>query len=43
MIPWLAKADQGKVFPNNTTFDTPEQQEEVRAAQELGWAWLPRW
>lgn len=30
MIPWLAKADQSKVFPNNTTFDTPEQQEEVR-------------
>ena len=29
MIPWLAKADQSKVFPNNTTFDTPEQQEEV--------------
>ena len=30
MIPWLAKADQSKVFPNNTTFETPEQQEEVR-------------
>lgn len=31
MIPWLAKPDQSKVFPNNTTFETPEQQEEVRA------------
>lgn len=31
MIPWLAKPDQAKVFPNNTSFDTPEQQEEVRA------------
>lgn len=30
MIPWLALSDQSKVFPNNTTFDTPEQQEEVR-------------
>ncbi|EFN54763.1 hypothetical protein CHLNCDRAFT_31413 [Chlorella variabilis] len=28
MIPWLAKPDQSKVFPNNTTFETPEQQEE---------------
>lgn len=27
MIPWLAKADQGRVFPNGITFDTPEQQE----------------
>ena len=31
MVPWLAKSDQSKIFPNNTTFDTPEQQEEVRA------------
>lgn len=38
MIPWLAKADQSKVFPNNTTFETPEQQEEVRAVQELALA-----
>lgn len=27
MIPWLAKADQRIVFPNNITFDQPEQQE----------------
>ena len=30
MVPWLAKSDQSKIFPNNTTFDTPEQQEEVK-------------
>lgn len=36
MIPWLAKPDQSKVFPNNTTFETPEQQEEVGAAACLG-------
>ncbi len=34
MIPWLAKTDQNKVFPNNTTFDTPEQQEEVSGKQQ---------
>lgn len=27
MIPWLAKSDQQRVFPNNLTFDTPEEQE----------------
>lgn len=27
LIPWLAAADQKKVFPNNLTFETPEQQE----------------
>ncbi len=27
MIPWLAKADQCAIFPNNITFDQPEQQE----------------
>lgn len=32
MIPWLAKSDQSKVFPNNMTFDTPEEQEKVGAA-----------
>ena len=37
MIPWLAKADQSKVFPNNTTFDTPEQQEEVSVKLCCGW------
>lgn len=26
LVPWLAKADQEKIFPGNT-FDTPEQQE----------------
>jgi hypothetical protein len=31
MIPWLAKSDQSLVFPNNMTFDTPEEQEKVRA------------
>ena len=36
MIPWLAKSDQAKVFPNNTTFDTPEQQEEVRGGSSAG-------
>lgn len=36
MIPWLAKCDQSKVFPNNTTFDTPEQQEEVRDSARGG-------
>ena len=35
MVPWLAKSDQSKIFPNNTTFDTPEQQEEVRRAALL--------
>ena len=30
MIPWLAKCDQSKVYPNNITFDTPEEQEKVR-------------
>lgn len=30
MIPWLAKCDQSMVFPNNMTFDTPEEQEKVR-------------
>ncbi len=27
MIPWLAPADQAKVFPNNMKFDTPADQE----------------
>lgn len=27
MIPWLAKSDQQRVFPNNITFETPEEQE----------------
>lgn len=32
MIPWLAQADQARVFPNALTFDSPDQQEEyVRA------------
>jgi digalactosyldiacylglycerol synthase len=34
MIPWLAKPDQSRVFPNNTTFDTPEEQEEVSMAEQ---------
>jgi digalactosyldiacylglycerol synthase len=28
VVPWLSKSDQHKIFPNATTFDTPEQQEE---------------
>jgi digalactosyldiacylglycerol synthase len=28
MIPWLAKADQRRVFPNQLTFDSPEEQEQ---------------
>jgi hypothetical protein len=28
VIPWLAAPDQHMVFPGNTVFDTPEQQEE---------------
>eukprot|EP00798_Chlamydomonas_sp_ICE-L_P012526 gene12526-15742_t len=27
VIPWLSKIDQERVYPNNMTFDTPEQQE----------------
>lgn len=27
MIPWLATADQSRVFPHGMTFDTPDQQE----------------
>ncbi len=27
LIPWLAKSDQARIFPNNLTFDTPEEQE----------------
>ena len=27
VIPWLAPADQAKVFPNNMKFDTPADQE----------------
>ena len=27
MIPWLAKSDQARVFPNNMTFESPEDQE----------------
>jgi hypothetical protein len=27
VIPWLAPADQAKVFPNNLKFDTPADQE----------------
>eukprot|EP00958_Prasinococcus_capsulatus_P022584 scaffold3187_cov361-Prasinococcus_capsulatus_cf.AAC.2 len=28
VVPWLSRADQLKVFPNNLSFDTPAQQEE---------------
>lgn len=28
MIPWLAKPDQERVFPNNITFESPDDQEE---------------
>jgi digalactosyldiacylglycerol synthase len=28
MVPWLAKADQKRVFPGNISFDTPEEQEQ---------------
>ena len=41
MIPWLARADQEKVFPNNITFNSPEEQESyVRdwAKQRTGFA-----
>ena len=27
MAPWLAKCDQHAVFPNNLSFDAPEEQE----------------
>eukprot|EP00798_Chlamydomonas_sp_ICE-L_P005865 gene5865-6158_t len=27
VIPWLSKIDQDRVFPSNTSFETPEQQE----------------
>lgn len=28
MIPWLAKSDQSRIYPNNITFDTPDEQEQ---------------
>jgi digalactosyldiacylglycerol synthase len=27
VLPWLSPSDQSRVFPNNTHFDSPEQQE----------------
>lgn len=27
MVPWLAKSDQMRIFPNGMTFDSPEEQE----------------
>lgn len=27
MVPWLAKSDQKRIFPNGMTFDSPEEQE----------------
>ena len=28
VVPWLSKTDQQTIFPNKTTFETPEEQEE---------------
>jgi digalactosyldiacylglycerol synthase len=33
MVPWLAKSDQQRIFPNGVTFDSPEEQE----------AWVKNW
>lgn len=33
MVPWLAKSDQQRIFPNGVTFDSPDEQE----------AWVKQW
>ena len=33
MVPWLAKSDQQRIFPNGVTFESPEEQE----------AWVKQW
>ncbi len=33
MVPWLAKSDQQRIFPNGVTFDSPGEQE----------AWVKQW
>jgi hypothetical protein len=33
MVPWLAKSDQQRIFPNGVTFDSPSEQE----------AWVKNW
>ena len=33
MVPWLAKSDQQRIFPNGVTFDSPDEQE----------VWVKQW